>query len=166
MINLKVPENDGHCIYITCIILGICAGSHNHSSLDDRNTEVKLQETLNYGHEVLVKCGVHVTQGLSRDPKTEASILHSKGFVSDELLEEITDLNVTKSCNGQKLYMAILDVVKCYPHRYTDFISVLEENAILHDNLLTILREAYCEIGQSDHSNYNIMILTWELVLV
>ena len=77
-----------------------------------------------------------MTEGLSRDPKAEASLLHSKGFVSDELLEEVTNLSVPKSHNGQKLYMAVLNVVKCYPHRYTDFISALEQNALLHYDLL------------------------------
>ena len=38
-------------------------------------------------------------QSLSGDPKTVASLLHSKGFVSDRLLEEVTDLNVTRSDN-------------------------------------------------------------------
>ena len=89
-----------------------------------------------------------MTQGLSRDPKTAATLLHSKGFVSDRLLEEITDLNVTKSDNGQKLYTAVLDVVKCFPHRYTDFISMLEENSLLYRDLLTALTDAYKKAGK------------------
>ena len=55
----------------------------------------------------MIECGAQVTQGLSRDPKTAATLLHSKGFVSDRLLEEITDLNVTWSDNGQKLYIVM-----------------------------------------------------------
>ena len=109
---------------------------------DDLESDIKLWETNNRGYEVLIKCGVQVTQGLSRDPSTVASILHSKGFVSDRLLEEITDLNLSRSDNGQKLFTAVLDVVKCFPHRYTDFISALEEKAPLHEDLLTVLREA------------------------
>ena len=115
--------------------------------LDNQNAGTKLEEDINYGYKVLVKCGVQVTQGLSRDPKNAASLLHSKGFVSDRLLEEITDLSVTRSDNGQKLYTAVLDVVKYFPHRYTDFISVLEEKALLYNDLLTALRKAYQEAG-------------------
>ena len=109
------------------------------------------QETatfFNFGYQVLVKCAPRVTQGLSREPAAVATLLLSKGLVSDELVEEIIDLPQTKTRNGQKLYTAVLDVVKNFPHRYTDFISVLKENSHLYGDLLTALREAYRKAGQ------------------
>ena len=118
----------------------MCTGDLAQVHSQQLDTE---QESSNYGYEVLVKCGVQVTHALSRDPKTAASLLHSKGFVSDRLLEEITELNVTRSDNGQKLYTAVLDVVKSFPHRYTEFISLLEE----HD-LVTVLKQTYQQVGE------------------
>ena len=87
-----------------------------------------------------------MTQALSRDPKTAASLLHSKGFVSDRLLEEITELNVTRSDNGQKLYTAVLDVVKCFPHRYREFTTMLEEHDYI--DLVTALKQTYQQVGE------------------
>ena len=124
----------------------MCTGDAALVHCQNFNTEQ--QESSNYGYECLVRCGVQVTQALSRDPKTAASLLHSKGFVSDRMLEEITDLNVTRSDNGQKLYTAVLDVVKCFSHRYFDFISVLQGQNHLYTDLVTSLREAYFELGK------------------
>ena len=120
-----------------------CTGESDVTLLENTT----LSEGTNYGYEVLVKCGVQVTQSLSRDPKTATSLLHSKGFVSDRLLEEITELNVTRSDNGQKLYTAVLDVVRCFPQRYSDLIGLFEEG-ILYSDLLSVLRKTYHEAGQ------------------
>ena len=87
-------------------------------------------------------------QGLSRQPAAAATLLLSRGLVSEELVEEIVDLPQTKTQNGRKLYTAVLDVVKSFPHRYTDFTSVLEEDTLLYSDLLTDLREAYHEAGE------------------
>ena len=125
----------------------MCTGDLGQVHSQQLDTEQ--EESTNYGYEVLVKCGVQVTQSLSRDPKTAASLLHSKGFVSDRLLEEITELNVTRSDNGQKLYTAVLDVVKCFPHRYTEFISLLEEHD--YTDLVTVLKQTYHQLGE--HAN-------------
>ena len=106
------------------------------------------EPTPNYGHQVLVRCAPQVIQGLSRQPAAAATLLLSRGLVSVELVEEIVDLTHTKTHNGRKLYTAVLDVVKSFPHRYFDFTSVLEENPLLYSDLLTDLREAYLEAGQ------------------
>ena len=115
-----------------------------------QHLDTEQQESINIGYEVLVRCGVQVTQALSRDPKTASSFLHSKGFVSDRLLEEITDLNVTRSDNGQKLYTAVLDVVKCFSHRYAEFISVLEEHDYNID-LVAVLKQTHSQLGKYPH---------------
>ena len=104
--------------------------------------------TPNYGHQVLVRCAPQVIQGLSRQPAAAATLLLSRGLVSEELVEEIVDLPHTKTQNGRKLYTAVLDVVKSFPHRYTDFTSVLEKDTLLYSDLLTDLREAYLKAGQ------------------
>ena len=90
-----------------------------------------------------MKYGVEVMQGLSRDPKTAAIILFSKGFISSCMLEEIIELNATRSDNGQKLYRVVLDVVRCFPGRYTDFIPVLAEIMPLKKDFLSALKKAY-----------------------
>lgn len=82
-------------------------------------------------------------QGLSRQPAAAASLLLSIGLVSKDLVEEIVDLPRTNSQNGRKLYMAVLDVVKSFPNRYSDFISMLKEDDLLYTDLLTVLKEAY-----------------------
>ena len=67
--------------------------------------------------------------------------------MSENLLEEIVNLSQTKTQNSRKLYMAVLDVVKSFPNRYFDFISVLEEEDTLYTDLLTVLRESYHLVG-------------------
>ena len=114
----------------------------------EEESSTSKHKTINYGYKVLVKCGVQVTQGLSRNAKYAASLLHSKGFISDELLDQIVNLPATDFSIGQKLYTAVLHLVKNFPQRYPEFISVLEENISLHSDLLTSLEEAYCEIGE------------------
>ena len=116
------------------------------------------QGSRNYGYEVLIKCAAQVTQSLSRDPKTAALLLHSKQFVSDRLLEEISSLSVSRAENGQKLYTAIMDVVKLFPCRYTNFISTMEEKAFFYEDLLTVLREAYVQLGELISIQHFIML--------
>ena len=96
-----------------------------------------------------MKCGVQVTQSLSRDPKTAASLLHSKGFVSDRLVgRDYRAQCVPDLTNGQKLYIAVLDVVKCFPQRYSDLISLFEESILYSDLLSALPRKTYHEAGQ------------------
>ena len=113
-------------------------------TLTGDNTE---SPTPNYGYQVLVKCAPQVIQGLSRQPAAAATLLLSRGLVSKDLVEEIVDLPQTKSQNGRKLYMTVLDVVKSFPNRYSDFISVLEEDKSLNSDLLSALKDAYHVAG-------------------
>ena len=94
--------------------------------------EESQQKTINYGYIVLVKCEPQVIQGLSRDAKRTASL----------------KLPAIDSDNGQKLYIEVLDVVKSFPRRYEQFLSVLEENTFFYSDLLTVLKEAYHDIGK------------------
>ena len=84
------------------LVLRLLSITHTHTDGGTPSVHQKVNhrhlETINHGYEFLVKCGVQVSQDLSRDPKSAALLLHSEGFISDRLLEEITDFNVTRSC--------------------------------------------------------------------
>ena len=99
----------------------------------------------NYGHQTLVDCSEKIIAGLSGEPKAIAVALHGRGFISTELLGEITELSVTKMDNASKLYVAILRSVQHHPHRYSEFISILRSNTLLYSDLLKVLEETYQE---------------------
>ena len=109
--------------------------------------EESQQETINYGYEVLVKCGTQVVQGLSGDAKKAALLLLKKHLISDRLLADIVQFPSID--NGHKLYIEVLNKVKHFPQRYPDFISVLKEDANFYSDLLTSLKEAYHELGKN-----------------
>ena len=69
------------------------------------------------------------------------------GFVSDDTVEEIVDLPVTRTNNARKLYSAILKCVKHHPHKYNDFITILQENDVLYGDLLKTLEETHVKKG-------------------
>ena len=100
---------------------------------------------VNRDYDVLVKCGVKVIDGLSlsleREPKDFAVVLHSKGFIAKQILQEIVQLPATSTENGRMLYTAILGVVEHYPYRYREFISILQDNQLLYGDLLKVLGE-------------------------
>ncbi len=100
----------------------------------------------NHGYNTLVKCCKKVCEGLSSDPLNIAQSLFGKGLISAEVMAEIRTLRSTKMEKGNTLYTAISERVKAYRNRYSDFISVLEENKILHSDLLTTLRNTHFKI--------------------
>ena len=87
----------------------------------------------------MVKHSTAVFNALSKEPKTIATVLFSKGFISQDTLEEVTTLDVTPRDNARKLQLAVLGVVENTPHRYDDFISMLKENTPLYGDLLSLL---------------------------
>ena len=64
------------------------------------------------------------------------------------MVEEINDLPATKSQNARKLYTAILGTVKQHPHKYKDFISILQGNTVLNGDLLKVLDKINNEYGE------------------
>ena len=104
-------------------------------------TDVADSSEVSHDYDVLVKCGVKVIDGLSREPKDFAVVLHSKGFIAKQILQEIVQLPATSTENARKLYTAILGVVEHYPYRYREFISILQDNPLLYGDLLKVLGE-------------------------
>ena len=103
---------------------------------------------VNHDYDVLVQCGVEVIDGLSREPKDFAVVLHSKGFIAKQILQEIVELPVTSTENARKLYTALLGVVEHYPHRYREFVSILQDNTLLYGDLLKVLGENLSNNGE------------------
>lgn len=102
-----------------------------------------------YAYETLVECGETVIASLSKDPKALVISLRGKGFVSDDTVEEIIDLPSTRTNNARKLYSTILSCVKHHPHKYADFITILQENDVLYGDLVKTLQDAYNKKGLS-----------------
>ncbi|XP_064401366.1 uncharacterized protein LOC135347339 isoform X3 [Halichondria panicea] len=110
-------------------------------------TTIPGPSSFNHGYTTLVECCNKVCGGLSSDPLNIAQSLHSKGFISTALMEEVRTLPGTKKMEkGIRLYTAILQCVKAYRNKYLEFISVLEKNKILHSDLLTALRNTHLKI--------------------
>lgn len=91
----------------------------------------------------MVKHSAAVFDALTREPKTIATVLFSKGFISQDALEEVTTLDVTPRDNARKLQLAVMRVVENTPHRYDDFVSILKENTPLYGELLSLLDTSY-----------------------
>ena len=87
----------------------------------------------------MIKYSGKIIHGLSTDPKEIATALHAKGFISDRILQETYELPEINQDKGRRLYTAVLGVVANYPHRYKDFIAVLQQNTRLYSELLDIL---------------------------
>ena len=94
------------------------------------------------GYETMIKHSGKIIHGLATDPKEIATALHTKGFISDRILHETHQLHEINQGKGRRLYTAVLGVVKNYPHRYKDFIAVLQQNTRLYSELLEILHES------------------------
>ena len=108
----------------------------------------KQPEGSNHGYTVLIKLCDKVISGLSREPKALAHTLLGRGLLSQEKVEEIVQIPATDTQNAHKIYNVVLECVQHFPHRYTDFTSVLGENILLYSDLLDALREAYLEAGE------------------
>ena len=101
----------------------------------------------NHGYTVLIKLCDKVISGLSREPKALAHTLLGKGLLSQEKVDEINQIPATDKQNARKIYDVMLECVQHFPHRYTDFIFALKENALLYNDLLTALGETCHEAG-------------------
>ncbi|XP_064401384.1 uncharacterized protein LOC135347354 isoform X2 [Halichondria panicea] len=100
----------------------------------------------NHGYNTLMECHIKVCKGLSSDSSNIAQSLHGKGLISAALMEEVRTLPGTKLEKGNRLYTAILECVKASRNKYSDFMSVLEKNKVLHSDLLITLRNRHFKI--------------------
>ena len=82
---------------------------------------------------LLVKLTDKIVESLSHEPLTMAQGLFSSGFISKEELDETIQLNDIKSKKAARLYSAILGVVEKYPHKFDDFVSLLQARHIHQD---------------------------------
>ena len=101
-----------------------------------------------FAYDVMVACGDKIVEGLSRDPKELALSLHTKGIIGDDVLQKTNELNEIDRDKARRLYTTALEVVKTYPHRFEDFVSVLQKNRLLHNDLLKQLEQTYKKIGE------------------
>ena len=97
---------------------------------------------------MLIRLCDKVISGLSREPKALAHTLLGRGLLSQEKVEEIVQIPATDTESARKIYNVVLGCVQYFPHRYTDFISVLEEKSLLYCDLLTDLKDTYHELGK------------------
>ena len=96
-----------------------------------------MNDSLDWRHEVMVACSVTIIHWLSSEPLEMAAALFSKFLINNATLDETVQLNETHSQKGRRLYSAVLQVVKIYPDRYDDFISVLQQcGSLMYGDLL------------------------------
>ena len=88
----------------------------------------------------MVECSEKIIHGLSGEPKKMATSLLEKRFIADGTLDDTFQLvHETNTDKGRRLYAAVLEVIRNYPQRYSDFISLLEQNRSQYDDLLKVL---------------------------
>ena len=75
----------------------------------------------------MVAGGEKIVEALSRDPKGLAQALFGKGLISNAVLDEMNELNETKTDKARRLYSAVIKVVKEYPRQYDYFIQIFKE---------------------------------------
>ena len=97
----------------------------------------------NVGYSVLVQCGEKIVGELTKEPKTLAVQLHANKFISDRTLAETIELEEIKHDKAARLHTAVLGTVRQHPQRYGEFISILEGNRTLYDDLLRELEVIY-----------------------
>ena len=88
-----------------------------------------------------MQCSDKIIEGLSKEPEELATAFHRKGFIAQNTVDHINELPATKSNKGRMLYYAILGKVQFYPHRYDNFLAVLQGNPRLYGDLITALEE-------------------------
>ena len=64
--------------------------------------------------------------------------LFSKRLISDSILSETMELNITKVDKARRLYPVVLQVVKLHPERYNDFVAIFRDQ-VMYTDLLEIL---------------------------
>ena len=142
--SLQLSYYYGH--FGTQSVISLCACIHVHY-LGCLPQQLK-PEGGNHGYTVLIRLCDKIISGLSREPNALAHTLLGKGLLSQEKVEEIVQIPVTDTHNARKIYDVVLGCVQHFPHRYSDFIAVLEEKPLLYSDLLTALREAYLKLGE------------------
>ena len=88
-----------------------------------------------------MECSDKIMEGLAKEPEELATAFHKKGFIAQNVVDRINQLPATRRDKARTLYYAILDTVKCYPHRYENFLAVLKGNPRLYGDLLAALEK-------------------------
>ena len=104
-------------------------------------------ENSDTAYKVLESCGEKIVGEFSKDPKGLALSLHGVGFISDDMLDETDSLNEISRDKARRDYHAVLRQVKCFPHSYAEFVSILEQNRTLYGDLLEELDQTYRKLG-------------------
>ena len=104
-------------------------------------------ENSDTAYKVLMLCGEKIVGEFSKDPKGLALSLHGVGFISDDMLDETNSLNEISRDKARRDYHAVLRQVKCSPHSYAEFVSILEQNRTLYGDLLEELDQTYRKLG-------------------
>lgn len=88
----------------------------------------------------MVKKGPEIIKRIAKHPKAMAINLHAKGFIPDKVVEEVNELNETKTAKARRLYNAVRNKVFHYPDKHSIFMGVLQK----------IERSKRCEKGESN----------------
>ncbi len=80
------------------------------------------------GYEFLVKNGTEIVDKIAKDPPSMALALRAKGFVSDEVVSEVNELNETSKSKAMRLYIEAKKDVRLYPYKYPVFMDILKRH--------------------------------------
>ena len=94
-------------------------------------------------YNTMVRCSVSLNHAMSKDPTTLAVALYSARFISLATLNEIFELNDTKSAKGSQLYSAVLGKVRSFPKTFVDFIDILRRDRLQYGDVLMEIERTF-----------------------
>ena len=100
-------------------------------------------------YSTMVRCSVSLNHAMSKDPKALALALFSAGFISQATLDEINELNETRSDKGRRLYSAVLGRVRSFPMKFVDFINILRQDRSQYGDVLVEIDNKYISDGST-----------------
>ncbi len=71
-----------------------------------------------------------------------ATSLFNAGLISQELHARVTS-GKTRRESGEKLQLAVTQIVESIPEKFAVFVSVLNEDLSLYEELLTLMNQTY-----------------------
>ncbi len=85
---------------------------------------------------------MQIIQALNQQPKVVATSLFNAHLISQELLAIVMSGKTGRE-SGEKLHMAVSQIVEGTPEKFVDFLSVLKEDLSLYKDLLTHMNQTY-----------------------
>ncbi len=104
---------------------------------------LSVQENVEY--LALLKCKVELTSEISAHPLSVATALVAKGLIPESLHRSVESQTEDDEMKASELVSKVMNKIRTYPARFSDFLEVLRGSNWLEDVLKTLIA-AYEEL--------------------